>query len=40
MLTYMADEKLLALFRRDKHINGYIGHLVVCEMEYFVQTIA
>lgn len=39
-LQYQAKEKLLELFSLDKHINAYIGHPIVRDMEYFVQTIA
>lgn len=39
-LTYEAGDKLLELFSLDKHINSYIGHPIVRDMEYFAQTIA
>ncbi|MBS9777534.1 MAG: hypothetical protein KGV50_02110 [Gammaproteobacteria bacterium] len=39
-IKYNAGEKLLELFSLDKHINAYIGHPVVRDMEYFAQTIA
>lgn len=39
-LEYEAGAKLLELFSLDKHIASYIGHPIVRDMEFFVQTIA
>ncbi|SUO94371.1 hypothetical protein [Suttonella ornithocola] len=39
-LSYNAREKLLELFSLDKHIQSYIAHPIVRDMEYFTQTIA
>ncbi len=39
-IKYDAGEKLLELFSLDKHINAYIGHPIVRDMEFFTQTIA
>ncbi len=38
-LRYKNSAKFLELFSLDKHIDSYIGHTIVRDMEYFVQTI-
>ncbi|MBR0573786.1 MULTISPECIES: hypothetical protein [Pasteurellaceae] len=39
-LRYKNSNHFLELFSLDKHIDSYIGHTIVRDMEYFVQTIA
>ena len=39
-ICYEARERLLELFSLDGYIAAFIGHPVVRDMEYFVQTVA
>lgn len=39
-LRYQAGELLLELFSLDTYIDAFIGHTVVRDMEFFVQTVA
>ena len=39
-IRYEAGERLLELFSLDAYIAAFIGHPVVRDMEYFVQTVA
>lgn len=39
-LRYQAGERLLELFSLDTYIDAFIGHPVVRDMEFFVQTVA
>lgn len=39
-LRYQAGELLLELFSLDTYIDAFIGHPVVRDMEFFVQTVA
>ena len=39
-IAYTPTERILELFALDAYIKAYIGHTIVRDMEYFVQTIA
>lgn len=39
-IAYTPTERILELFALDAYIKAYIGHTVVRDMEFFVQTIA
>ena len=39
-IAYTPKERILELFALDEYIKAYIGHTVVRDMEFFVQTIA
>ncbi|MDO4246442.1 MAG: hypothetical protein Q4C89_10495 [Deinococcus sp.] len=39
-LRYRAQAQLLELFSLDAYIDGFVGHPVVRDMEFFVQTVA
>ncbi|GAA5534901.1 hypothetical protein [Deinococcus aluminii] len=39
-LRYVAGERLLELFSLDTYIDAFVGHPVVRDMEFFVQTVA
>ncbi len=39
-IAYTPTERILELFALDAYIKAYIGHTLVRDMEYFVQTIA
>lgn len=39
-IAYAPKERILELFALDAYIQAYIGHTLVRDMEYFVQTIA
>ncbi len=39
-ISYTPTARILELFALDAYIKGYIGHTLVRDMEYFVQTIA
>ena len=39
-IRYEAGERLLELFSLDAYVAAFIGHPVVRDMEYFVQTVA
>ncbi|WP_102127297.1 hypothetical protein [Deinococcus planocerae] len=39
-LRYEAGERLLELFSLDAYVDAFVGHPVVRDMEFFVQTVA
>jgi hypothetical protein len=39
-LSYAGGERLLELFSLDTYVDAFIGHPVVRDMEFFVQTVA
>lgn len=39
-IAYTPTKRILELFALDAYIKAYIGHTIVRDMEYFVQTIA
>ena len=39
-LSYAGGERLLELFSLDAYVDAFVGHPVVRDMEFFVQTVA
>ncbi|GGI79870.1 hypothetical protein [Deinococcus wulumuqiensis] len=39
-LSYVGGERLLELFSLDTYVDAFVGHPVVRDMEFFVQTVA